>query len=86
MSDIEVTRVSSRGQVVIPKGIREAMEIEEGDRLLVYAMGDRLVMRRIREEESLLSVIARPIRAKIERAGITRADVGRAIEESRKAA
>lgn len=86
MSNVEITRVSSKGQVVIPKGIREAIGIEEGDRLLVYMKGDRVVMRRIHEEESLLSVVARPVRAKIERMGVTRADVDRAIEKARKAA
>ena len=36
---IGVTRVSSRGQVVILKPIRESLNLTKGDRLIAYARG-----------------------------------------------
>ncbi|MCX6615582.1 MAG: AbrB/MazE/SpoVT family DNA-binding domain-containing protein [Acidobacteria bacterium] len=40
-----VTVVSSKGQVVIPKGIRDALGLRAGDQLEVALEGHRLVLR-----------------------------------------
>ncbi len=57
MADIAVTRVSSRGQVVIPQELREGFE--EGDTLIVIREGKNLLMKPTSEfnkniEEDLL--------------------------------
>ena len=38
-------KVSSRYQIVLPKGVREALGLRPGDRLLVALEGDRVVLR-----------------------------------------
>jgi AbrB family looped-hinge helix DNA binding protein len=38
--------VYSKGQVTIPKAVREALGIEVGDRLIVEARGNEVVLRR----------------------------------------
>ena len=40
--EIEITKVTSRGQVVIPHDIREQNNIREGERFLVYGTGDSI--------------------------------------------
>ncbi len=40
---MEVSKVTSKGQTVIPKAIRDALCIEEGDRLIWRVEGDQLV-------------------------------------------
>ncbi|WP_342832929.1 AbrB/MazE/SpoVT family DNA-binding domain-containing protein [Candidatus Hadarchaeum sp.] len=38
-------KVSSRYQIVLPKGVREALGLRPGDRLLVALEGSRVVLR-----------------------------------------
>jgi AbrB family looped-hinge helix DNA binding protein len=45
---IDVTRISSKGQVVIPKPIRESLKLREGDRLIAYARGDLIILKRLK--------------------------------------
>lgn len=42
------TLVSARGQVLIPKKIRETVHIEKGDELEIDVRGDSIVLRPIR--------------------------------------
>lgn len=42
------TLVSERGQIVIPKKIREAIHIEKGDELEIEAIGETIILKPIR--------------------------------------
>jgi AbrB family looped-hinge helix DNA binding protein len=44
---IELTKMSSKGQVVIPKRIRAELGFEEGDRMTVEAREGEIVLRKI---------------------------------------
>ena len=46
--DIEMTRLSSRGQVVIPSDIRESMNLKEGTKFAVLGMDDTILLKRMR--------------------------------------
>ena len=48
---VEITKISSKGQVVIPSKIRENLELEEGARLVVTVVDDVLVMKKIKIED-----------------------------------
>lgn len=84
MSEAGTTRVSSRGQVVIPQAVREAVHLQEGELLAVYGEGDTIVLKRIpppdlAEMKAILAAGERFAKAK----RITRGDVTRAIRETR---
>ncbi len=79
-----LTRVSAKGQIVIPKDLREKLKLKEGDRLLVYSTDSMLVIRKVTKQESILSFITQPVRKKIKQLGITRKDVGKAILQARR--
>ncbi len=50
---IDVTKMSSRGQVVIPLDIRKG--INEGDKLIVIRKGDEIILKKEIPEAALLS-------------------------------
>ncbi len=45
--EIELTKVSSRGQVVIPQKVREKLRIIEGETLAVSVEGDLVVLKKV---------------------------------------
>ncbi len=47
MSEPEITTVSKKGQVVIPRGIREKMKLVPKTRLLVYDYDDTLILKKL---------------------------------------
>ncbi len=48
MERIDVTSMSSKGQVVIPLNVRKRLDLEEGVRFAVLGEGDMIVLKRIR--------------------------------------
>ena len=46
--DVEITKMTSRGQVVIPQDIRQSKGLKEGEKFLVYDTGDSIVLKRIK--------------------------------------
>lgn len=48
MNQIQVTSVSSKGQVVIPNDIRETMGISIGMKLFIFTDGDHLLLKPIK--------------------------------------
>lgn len=83
--EVNVTRLSSRGQVVIPREIREKLALEEGARLLVFRISDSVILKSTSEisAEGLTSSLE-AIRKKISQLGISRRDVEREIRAARK--
>lgn len=49
---VAITRLSSRGQIVIPKEVRESLAWEAGDYVAVEVQGDKVVLRRLVLEEA----------------------------------
>jgi len=80
---IDVTRISSRGQVVIPKSIRDRLKLREGDKLIAFARNNLIILRRY-EEESILGLLSQPIREKMTELAIEGKDVDDAVEWAKK--
>lgn len=47
MAAVETTKLSKRGQVVVPKKIRTDLGLTEGDRLIVYGTKDTIVLKKL---------------------------------------
>lgn len=71
-------RVSSKGQLTVPKAVREALGISEGDTVLFRVEGDRAVMARTPDFVSLAGTIEVPPARR-------RADWGDVVREVRSA-
>ena len=50
---IATTKMSTKGQVVIPKQLREKLGLQPGDPLAMAVDGDRLVLRKITLDDLL---------------------------------
>jgi len=48
MIEVEITKMSSRGQIVIPQGFRDEMQLKEGEAFAVTGGGDTLLLKRIK--------------------------------------
>ena len=44
---LDITKITSKGQVVIPQEIRDAINIKEGERFVIYSIGDTIYMKRL---------------------------------------
>ena len=47
MESTEIATMTSRGQLVIPQGIRQAMSLDEGVKFLVVGEGDTIVLKKL---------------------------------------
>lgn len=84
---LAVAKTSVKGQLVIPQKIRRELGIKDGQLMLVYAAGDRIILKKVEETEpGLFSMLAAPVRAKAKERKITRKDVERAIGDVRRRA
>ncbi len=54
--NIEITKITSKGQVVIPQGIRERNEIEEGEKFIVYDTDDSIILKRVKNLERIKDI------------------------------
>ncbi len=79
------TRITSKGQVTIPKAIRERYGLEEGDYLVLEPRGEDLIIRKGRmvTSEEDFEVLAARVAERFEERGITREDVEDAIRWAR---
>lgn len=84
MSEISTTKLSSRGQVVIPEDIRKRLGLEPGTRFVVLGEDDTVVLKTIRppQWEEFDDLVSRA-RATSRRADLRKADLDDAIERIR---
>ena len=79
-----MTKMSSKGQIVIPKVLRKLLDIKEGEVFAMFGENDTIILKRVsmpseEEFEELLRWGTEYAKGK----GITRDDVQRAIDEIR---
>lgn len=53
--EVEITKMTSRGQVVIPQDIREEAGLEEGEKFLVYDVDGNIILKRIKNIDKVKS-------------------------------
>jgi AbrB family looped-hinge helix DNA binding protein len=83
---LELTRLSERGQIVIPTGLRRSMNLKEGERFIVMGLGDTIVLRKLElsQERMRLKRLIRYSQEKARKFGFTESEVEKLIQETRK--
>ena len=84
MPKIATTKMSSKGQVVIPEEIRERLGLKAGSQFVVLGDGDVVILK-ILSAPSMdeFDAIISEARAQARRAGLKRSDITAAIERAR---
>ena len=84
MDTVEVTKLSSKGQVVLPQAIRDRLGLETGTKFVVIGQGDVVILKRLevpgREQ---LKELLKESRAYARKVGLKRSDVSKAIKRVR---
>jgi AbrB family looped-hinge helix DNA binding protein len=85
MSNIATTKLSSKGQVVIPEDVRKELGLEPGAQFVVMGEGDVVILKKIEAPDRReFLALARKVRGQARRAGMKRSDVKRAVRASRR--
>ena len=87
MAAYATTRLSSKGQVVIPEEVRNDLGLNEGDQFVVIGRGDAVILKvitppKLEDFQKLLS----QARVEAKKAGIRKADLKSAITKLRRRA
>lgn len=83
---LELTRLSAKGQVVIPTEVRRKMGLKEGTRFLVIGLEDVIVLRRLQlsEEKLRLKKLLAEARFSAKTHGLSEKEVERLVHAVRK--
>lgn len=85
MNKLATTKLSSRGQVVIPEEIREQMHLHTGDQFVVFSENDVVILKVItRPDISEFNNLVSLARHTAEKIGLKELDIEEAIKDSRK--
>lgn len=87
--EMETTKMSSRGQVVIPENVRAVVSASEGTLFAVVGSKDTIVLKKIGmpSKEALikdLEKIAREGRARLESKGLKESDIVNLVHKARR--
>lgn len=84
MAASRMVRVSSKGQIVLPKAFRDKLGISTGDYLVIENGSDGVLLMRKSEAASELDRMLEPLRQEAKKQGFTRAELMKMIKAMRK--
>lgn len=84
---LDLTKLSEKGQVVIPNEIRKQMKLREGMKFLVLGVEDTIILRRLElsKERLRLKQLLEKSRRKARKLGFSQVEIEKLIRETRKA-
>lgn len=77
MAEAYVCKVTSVGQITIPKEVRKEMEVGGADFVILERVGEAYFLRKVGVEKAIL----KRVRAKVKKSGITREKLAEVLEE-----
>jgi len=81
MMEASTTKVSSKGQIVIPVNVRKAAGLKEGEKVLAIALNNMIILKKIADKTFEETV--KPIWDRIRQIGLTEEDVDALIQEAK---
>ena len=84
MDTLATTRMSSKGQVVIPETIRKKLNLQPGAQFVVVGEDDVVILKAITAPEiGSFDKLIQEARQQAKEAGLTRKDIANAISKAR---
>jgi len=84
MTSVETTRMSSKGQIVIPEAIRNRLGLKTGDKFLVLGDKDFVILKTLSNPSMTeFNDLIKEARRRAKSAGLKRPDIANAVAESR---
>jgi AbrB family looped-hinge helix DNA binding protein len=81
---LSTTRMSSKGQVVIPEAIRKRLKLKEGAQFVVVGQDDVVILKAINEPElDEFETLIKQARLQARQAGMKRVDIDAAVNKAR---
>jgi AbrB family looped-hinge helix DNA binding protein len=81
MVEASTTKVSSKGQVVIPANVRKAANLKKGEKILALAIDDTVILKKIIDES--FEEAMKPVWARVRQMGLSEEDINALIDEAR---
>lgn len=82
MAEAYISKVTSVGQITLPKEVRDELGIGQDDYVVIEKIGDTYLIKKFQGEKRLLALI----REKVKKSGVTRRRLQEIVEEESKAA
>ena len=84
MSNLSTTKMSSKGQVVIPEQIREQLALEAGSQFVVVGDKDVVILKRITAPSlNEFDGLIKQARSQAKKAGLKKSDIDSAVKQAR---
>ena len=84
METVSTTRMSSKGQIVIPESIRKQLHLKEGTQFVVIGEGDVVILKTISTPDMYaFDTLIKRAREQAKIAGLEQADIEKAVSKAR---
>ena len=83
--NFSTTRMSSKGQIVIPEEVRKTLHLKEGDQFFIIGRGDTVILKAITPPDAdELDDFLKEAQKAAKKAGIKKSDVKKMVQKVRK--
>ncbi len=84
MDTLATTRMSSKGQIVIPENIRKRLNLKEGDQFIVVGEGDVVILKVISPPNiETFDALIQQAHQQAKLAELKRSDIAKAVSKAR---
>ena len=83
---VELTKISEKGQIVIPNSLRKEMKIKKSDQFVIFGEDDTVILKKIEKPllKKTFDEIAKPLQKAAKQIGLTREDINEEIKAYKK--
>lgn len=85
MTQVATTKMSSKGQIVIPEEVRNSLGLKSGDQFIVIGNKDVVILKSISPPSmDEFDALIKKARTQAKKAGLKKSDISKSIEKVRK--